>query len=531
MKQRLEALGFVPSLLIASSSGFVISLGAPPNGWLIASWIGFAPLILVATRDATTLRQAGWFGLAGGLGVGMGGFPWIAEMLVVFARVPEPVGWLGMFGFSAWMAIAYALWAIGLRAGPRRGMAGWLWATALFVAVLFCWPVIFPYSPFLGFAETPELMQLAEFLGVHGVEAVVISATIFFSRALVAQTGAARLTNLAAFVALPVLLYAFGSARMAALDAEAQDARSLRIGVVQPNVGIGSIGADRQMERLRVPSRMAEERGAELVVWPEAGVYPFEINRPFTGDSRSSRRGVLTHHRTPTVFGAGSRDAGARFGYNSAYFIDAEGRARGAYDKVNLVPLGEAIPLIDPDWVTDRIPQIAHHEAGVAPSRFVLERSDARGGDVAFTPLICYEDIIPAFVRTTAAQEGGVELFVNLTIDAWYGDSAEPWEHLALAQFRAVEHRVPIVRSVSTGVSAVVDYNGRLVSHFPLRPVSRENLDEFPPEVLVEDLVLLRNTESEPTVYATVGWLFPYGCCLVVAGWIVRAVLRSSRVS
>lgn len=517
MQQRLNAIGFVPSLVLAGSSGFLVALGAPPNGLLAMNWIGFAPLILIATRDATTVRRAALFGFVGGLGIGLGGFPWIAEMLVKFARVPVPVGWLGLLVFASWMAIPYAIWAAGLRAGPRHGALGWLYGVALFVALQFSWPVLFPYSPFLGFAEKPEFMQFAEVVGVHGVEAVAIAATFFLCRAVLATEATAGFTNLAVWLILPLVLYAAGSARMASLDSQAESARTLRVGIVQPNVGIGSIGAERRLARLREPSRLAEERGAELVVWPEAGVFPFEIKRPFERDSRSSRRRVLKLHATPTVFGAGSRDKDARFGYNSAFFVDEDGIAQGSYDKVNLVPLGEAIPLIDPDWVTDYIPQIAHHEAGEGPARFVLDRDPEAGGDVAFAPLICYEDIIPGYVLDAAAQEGGIELFVNLTIDSWYGDTAEPWEHLALAQFRAIEHRIPIVRSVSTGVSAVIDYNGRLVAHIPLRPVTRANLDENPPEILVEDLALLRNTETDPTIYAQVGWLFPY-LCIVGAG-------------
>ena len=123
---------------------------------------------------------------------------------------------------------------------------------------------------------------------------------------------------------------------------------------------------------------------------------------------------------------------------------------------------------------------------------------------------------MPEYVRRVAAQTGGVELFVNLTIDSWYGDTAEPWEHLALAQFRAVEHRIPLVRSVSTGVSAVVDANGRLVSHIPLRPVTPQNFAEFPAELLIESLSLSRNTGANPTVYARLGWLFPYLCQAIV---------------
>jgi apolipoprotein N-acyltransferase len=127
-----------------------------------------------------------------------------------------------------------------------------------------------------------------------------------------------------------------------------------------------------------------------------------------------------------------------------------------------------------------------------------------------------------------AAQPGGVDLFVNVTIDAWYGDSAEPWEHLALAQFRSVEHRVPMVRSVSTGVSSVIDHTGRLVASIPLRPVSTETLDRYPPEYLLERVALPRNTERHPTPFARFGWLFPHACQLIVLGMAI-AIVRARR--
>ncbi|MCH7867046.1 MAG: apolipoprotein N-acyltransferase [Myxococcales bacterium] len=537
--RRLEQLGLLPSLLIAASSGFVIALGAPPDGLRFANWVGFVPLILMATRDAVSTKEAAAMGLAGGLGIGLGGFPWIGEMLVKFAGVPVVVGCLGVLLFSAWMAIPYGIWAAGLRLGPRRGLPGWLWPAALFAAVQYSWPVLFPYSPILGFAETPPMMQLAEVLGVHGIEAVVVAASVFLARGIVARGWRSRIGNLVLWSIAPLLLYVGGDLRMQAIDREAENAPKLRVGIIQPNLGIHSVSRGQKMQRLTETSLRAEEQGAELIVWPEAGTYPYLISRPFTGDSNQARSRVLARHKTPTVFGARSRDPGARFNYNSAYFIDGAGRALGAYDKVNLVPLGESIPIIDPAWVTERIPEIGHRLAGDTPARFVLPRR-ARGPaglanvdpkEISFAPLICYEDIIPGYVRLAAAQTGGVDLFVNLTIDSWYGDTAEPWEHLALAQFRAVEHRVPIVRSVSTGVSAVIDANGRVVSFVPLRPVTPENLEEFPPELLVETLSLARNTARNPTVYARFGWMFPHLCQLVAilgfVNWLWRSRLET----
>jgi apolipoprotein N-acyltransferase len=534
---RLERLGFLPSLLISASSGFVIALAAPPDGLQIANWLGFVPLILMATRESPSAKQVAVLGWAGGLGIGLGGFPWIGELLVKFAGVPVVAGWLGLFVFSAWMAIPYGIWAVGLKLGPCRGFPSWIWPAALFVAVQSSWPVLFPYSPILGFAETPQMMQLAEAFGVHGIEAVVVAASVCLARSIASSSRRTRVGNLLFFLIAPLLLYFGGELRMRSVDREAVNAPQLRVGIIQPNLGIDSHPTGEKMQRLWEPSLGAEEQGAQLIVWPEAGAYAYLVNRPFAGDAKRVGRRVLARHKTPTVFGARSRDAGARFNYNSAFFVDGEGRALGTYDKVNLVPLGESIPIIDPTWGTDRIPGIGHRLAGDAPARFVLpepvraptEQVSDLPHDISFAPLICYEDIIPDYARRAAAQAGGIELFVNLTIDAWYGDTAEPWEHLALAQFRAVEHRIPIVRSVSSGVSAVVDANGRLVSHLPLRPVTLQNRAEFPPEFLVETLSLARNTERHPTVYARFGWLFPHLCQGIAIAGLVRFYALSRR--
>jgi apolipoprotein N-acyltransferase len=87
-----------------------------------------------------------------------------------------------------------------------------------------------------------------------------------------------------------------------------------------------------------------------------------------------------------------------------------------------------------------------------------------KGKERSLTALICYEDILPGFARD-AVKEGEPDLLVNLTNDAWFGDTTEPWEHLALAKLRAVEHRRYLVRATNSGVSAIVDPTGAVVGH------------------------------------------------------------------
>ncbi len=533
MRKWILSLGFWPSLVVASTSGFIQALGAPPGGWLIGHFIGLVPMLVMVGRPGVDWRSAGWFGLAGGIGVGLAGFPWIAEMLVRFARVPWAVGGFGLLMISLWMAIPYALFAIALRLGPQRGVLSFAWPIVSYVALLGIWPNLFPYTPLLGFAERPAFMQLAEFGGVPLVEALVLLFALLLSRGLLAESRGQAVRELGLAALIPPLLLAHGTWRMGEVDRAAAGAPFVRIGIVQPNVPVGDVSSEDRMARLSAPSARLERAGAELIVWPEAGAYPYGILRPFRHDRALGPGRVLDAHRTPTIFGANTREQAARFGFNSVFLLASSGDVIGHYDKINLVPFGESIPLIDPDWVTDRIPQIAHHERGEAPARFVLSGSPVADGraspwPLAMGPLICYEDIIASFVRSVAAQPGGLELFVNVTIDAWYGDTAEPTEHLALAQFRSIEHRIPMVRSVSTGVSAVIDHNGRLVAHLPLRPVSVRTLADFPPESLLYDVVLPRNTAEQPTAYARGGWLFLPVCMLATAtgalwhGWRAR---------
>jgi apolipoprotein N-acyltransferase len=531
MRGWILGLGFGPSLLLASSASVLIALGAPPGGWLPGQWLGFVPLIVLARRAGVTPRQAAGLGLVGGLGIGLLGFPWLVELLVRFGGLPGPVAMAGLLLFSLWMAIPYSLWALGLRLGPFTGWRSYAWPVVLFVALQFGWPNLFPYTPLIGFAERPAFMQLAEIGGVPLLEALVVGWAVAAARALTREGLRTAAGDLAVILLLPPLLLAYGNARMVAVDAQAAGAPKLRVGIVQPNIPVGGMSMEARLERLRGPSAELARAGAQLVVWPEAGAFPYRVSRPLAHDRDLGSARVMVGHRVPTLLGAGSRAPGARYGYNSVYLLAGDGAVLGRYDKVNLVPLGESVPVVDPDWLTDRIPNMVHLEAGEGPVRFPVPpgEGDAEGRPAFLGPVICFEDIIPGFVRRVAGLEGGVEFFVNVTIDAWYGDTAEPWEHLALAQFRSVEHRVPLVRSTSTGVSAVVDAAGRVQAYLPLRPVEAATAHLYPPETLIVDLVLARNTRAQPTPYARGGWLLPHACVAIVLASGAFALLGRGR--
>jgi apolipoprotein N-acyltransferase len=139
---------------------------------------------------------------------------------------------------------------------------------------------------------------------------------------------------------------------------------------------------------------------------------------------------------------------------------------------------------------------------------------DNEGKEHLMTTLICYEDILPAFTnRAVNASKGASELLINMTNDAWFGATTEPWEHLALAQLRAIEHRRYLVRSTNSGVSAIVDPVGRLIAHSTVKDVQKGSAPDG--ERLDAKIHWMRSS----TVYETLGdipwWIATLGAGLM----------------
>ena len=196
--------------------------------------------------------------------------------------------------------------------------------------------------------------------------------------------------------------------------------------------------------------------------------------------------------------------------YNSAKLLEHDGRVIGSYHKKYLMPFGEYIPF------GEYFPEIY----AMIPEAGRLTKGDAahvlpfRGYRIG--PVICYEDILPRFVRELSEQEPHV--LINLTDDAWFGKTTEPWQHLALAALRSVEHRLWLVRSTNTGVSAFVDANGRIVRHTALGD----------PEILAEDVPMMTGGR---TIYSYIGdilgWLA--SAWIIFIAWLTLLLRRRRR--
>jgi apolipoprotein N-acyltransferase len=261
------------------------------------------------------------------------------------------------------------------------------------------------------------------------------------------------------------LACAYGVWRVHAVDAVVRAAPQATVGIVQANMGLMEkrTDFDEGLRRHLQLSTMLEQRDrVDFLVWSETSMM-----RAVRDDSyrQELRAGIGLRLGAPAIFGAvifkRVPDAREYVLYNSAISSDAEGTIRSRYDKEYLLTFGEYLPFGETFPVLySWSPNSGHFTPGTSLDPLVI---DLYGQTHPVTMLICYEDILPRFTND-AVRHGDPELLVNMTNDAWFGDTSEPWEHLALAQFRAIEHRRYLVRGTNSGVSAVVDPVGRVVA-------------------------------------------------------------------
>jgi apolipoprotein N-acyltransferase len=241
----------------------------------------------------------------------------------------------------------------------------------------------------------------------------------------------------------------------------------LRLGIVQVNMGIfekrteAIEGHRRHLEQSR---QLEEAGGLDLIVWPESALIGGLPRRLPTDVSHV--RGDL---KTPILFGGVSTEVvdGKRNIYNTVFLADEHGMVHSTYDKTYLLMFGEYLPFGDAFPILYELsPNSGRFTSGTHVRPVTL-------GDWRISTPVCYEDVLARFTRKMV-REAKPHILINLTNDSWFGDTQEPWIHLVLSQYRAIEHRRYMVRATNSGISAVVDPLGRVVAKTGV--LTRENL-------------------------------------------------------
>ena len=457
-------------MTLCALAGALYALAFPPVGASALAWFALVPLLLAVHR-VRTWKQAALCGAGAAVVMCAIGYAWIADMAMRFWRAPMPVAALLLLVYASFGEINFTLFALLLHRWRAR-FARWPAAAtaALFTLTEELVPKIFPDTLGSTQGSVPLLPSAAALVGTFGLSFLLAwfaacVAGILRPRAARRRQRVAELLLCLAGVGA---LWTYGARRqqfVASLPVQ----RELRIALVQTNIGDAGV----YIERLGSSAAMAahvigryaemtratlQQEPADLVVWPETAVPVPPRNEAF-----EPVRGLVRDIDVPLVFGGYDfqvQRTGRWRVYNTLFWIDARGRVRERYYKHNLLPLGEHIPFADRfPLLLDIIPNAGEFSPG--PGARVLEVEGVR-----YAPLICYELLFPRYVRQGVRLGGDVLL--NLTNDYWFGDNAEPEQHLALARMRAFETERPIVRATNTGISAFIDADGRILQRTAL---------------------------------------------------------------
>ena len=368
----------------------------------------------------------------------------------------------------------------------------------------------FPWG-IVGYSQFNQLhiVQISDMFGVYGVSYLVI---LFNCAVYVVLLGAAgkkwhdrvsgkREMLLAAISALGLigLALVYGSMRIKTMDAAMADAESPRMAVVQGNINQAQkwdpafqISTTKKYLDL---TRSAAAGKPDLVIWPETAT-PFY----FGASPKLTQLVIDTVRQTGISLLVGSpsvREEGGRsVFYNSAYLIAPDGQTLGRYDKVHLVPFGEYVPLKRLlSFAGKMVAQVGDFASGEKGHTLALGE-----GRPDIGVQICFEIIFPGLSRSLVKNGAGV--LVNLTNDAWFGESSAAFQHFSMTVFRAVENRRSLVRCANTGISGFIDPVGRVVAKTEL----------------FEDAVVDRPVPviTQTAIYTRIGDAFAMTCLIVL---------------
>ena len=484
------------------------------------TWFALVP-VLGVILDEKTERPA-FYGFLCGLVANGGGFYWIVGFLQRFGHLPLIAAIPIFLLLVSYQAITFAVWAwIVRRLHDHLKLGVTFIAPVAYVAVELVVPYVFPWYLAITQAWVRPVIQIADLTGPLGVSflLVMVNGALWELFAALRNKSPMPRRRLAIAAITVAACLGYGALRMHQVGASRAAAPKFKVGVVQANIGIHEKWhANLAHEQLQTHQQLAadlERHGANLIVWPESS-YPYGFGRDQAHDwPWGDRRRAQTGFTTPLLFGT-LTSSGQGDAYNSAMLLDQSGNVQGLFDKNILMVFGEYIPYYEQmKWLKHYIPEMSNWSRGTDVTVFPLKLPT--GEQINIGPMICYEDIFPSFGRRLTKKNPN--LLINITNDAWFGRTSEPYEHLALSVYRAIETRVDLVRAVNTGVSAFIDSTGRVYKTSP--SVDPDETPDAKPVALLDEVA----AQQPFTLYATLGEWFGGACLalLLVLGLRARA--------
>ena len=455
----LGGSGYHKKILLCAFSGVLLALSLPRFELWYLAFIALVPLFFALEGErgfrafllgfvsgflfylislfwiTEAMRNYSALGFLGSVAVLLLLVVWLACLIGVFGNV------VSLCGSSPLSVVFVPMFWVALELVKAKLMSGFPWNNL-------CWAV---------YRQT-TIIQIADTLGSYGVSFVLV--LMNWSLFAVLAGGLRKVLSVrnlriggTALLTLGVVL-GYGKLRLCATEPAGPP---VRVGIIQPNIPEEvKLSPRRYPEMLAKYERLFAElpaRSLDLVVLPEAA-----ITVPYNLSVHSQRWVERTFgHKCSVLFGAIARTP---VGFtNSAFLVDRSGRTE-RYDKVHLVPFGEYNPF---PRLLAFVRVLAGYEGSLAKG---LSHNVLSFGRWKVGVPICYEIIFPEIVGEFV--NNGADLICTISNDAWFGRTSGPYQHFAACVFRAIENRVPVLRCANTGVSGLVNPDGRIVLRTPI---------------------------------------------------------------
>lgn len=486
---------FIPLLCLLSGAVAVLSM-APWNLWPFM-FAGFSAFYYLLSK-ASTKRGAFIYGWLFGFGYSACGLWWIANALLVPGN---PFSWvwpLAVAGLPALLAFFPACAALVIkRFSNLQKLPGFLLFVSLMGLSEWLRGHIFTGFPWnlYGYAwgGWDGMMQNAAWGGPYMLTLLTVLWAALPAFLYVSDEPAKRkMTVVATAVFLFAACIAFGQWRISSPDPGIND--NVNILIVQPNIrqdekwDNSKAGENLYTLSILSGAQNDDKDKTTFILWPETAITADALTNP---QARAIIRPALESYTGPVYLLTGLLRSETKTDkevyFNSVAAVSRDLVIAAAYDKSHLVPFGEYIPFqkIMPFGPFVRLEGFTQ---GHGPQTLELP------GAPAFSALVCYEIIFPGAV--TARKGPRPEFILNVTNDAWYGDSPGPRQHFMQARFRAIEEGLPVIRSANTGISGVIDAYGRPLLTIALDSKAAEN-------------VALPRALPRPPLYTRTGdWVF-----------------------
>ncbi len=555
--QKLSALlGKFPRWT-ALVAGAASAYGFQPWGLWPLTFVCFALLIQLISQAPST-KRAFMLGWLFGVGHFTFGNQWIAVAFTFQAAMPIWLGYIAVFGLALYLAVYPALAAAGAHWIHHRttkdlpdpggddtkqtptatlhlilAFAGLWIITEWLRSWVFTGYVWNPLS--VVTLSIPYLSQPATALGTYGlsgffllVVGMILKFVTLWTPASGVERGDAGWTGYFLGGLISLALAAVALTAQISNYQSASDRTPVALTIAQPNISQAdkyAPGYDAiNFAKLAMNSRPIPNQGPRLILWPEAAIpdyleegYPYRYYQGQPGESAVGARARLT-----TLMGDGDAlVTGANrlviekgqlvAARNSVSAMDANGNILGHYDKAHLVPYGEYLPLpwlLRPLGLARLVPGDLDFWPGPGAQTMTV---NLNGKPVKIGIQICYEMI---FSGQVTDRKNRPDFIFNPSNDAWFGTIGPP-QHLAQARLRAIEEGLPVVRATPTGISAVIDANGRIIKSLPLGTSGR--IDAVVPQA------------KAPTLFARFGNILPLGFAGLLIACALLPLARRTR--